>query len=521
MEQRSNERRILHVVSDFRSREWDNPRELRALLSDVERLGTDIHFVWSARGQQPNLAITGLQPAPETRASGVPLFMTVQVTNYGAEPQEKIPLRMRTFAYDAAAIQSGGAARPIAADDDLPLMQIDRINPYETVTQRVQVYFAEAGKHVVQAMLPEDAVPADNLRWCVVDFPEAETVLVIDGDPKQRNAFYMQAIFEPGQRRERAFGPRSAIRPTSATSRRTRCGNTAPSTCATWNGSMIERWRTSSRTCAAAVDWPSSWVLRSTPGTTASGLPRNAAGLFPVPLDHDDLLDDDPVNDTPDLEVLALDHPLFRELVQGQNPIIRMIRVERFLPRRTGLESGTGQRRPRPGAAPQPGAAGGGKDLGEGRVIAFLTTYAPTGTISPWGPMPARPPLASPTWASATDHDRVLRRRPDERFLQKDKYQHNVRVFLPGPTPPPPSSSTDPPKNRPPTRAISSLPCGETKRPQRRVRNVAQSSRRIDRSGPVRRQRRRPRRRLGSNATRSTAPRTRSRFRPAALRGSL
>ncbi|MBM4094627.1 MAG: hypothetical protein FJ276_35255, partial [Planctomycetes bacterium] len=331
MEQRSNERRVLHVVSDFRSREWDNPRELRALLSDVERLGTEIHFVWSARGQQPNLAITGLQPAPETRASGVPLFMTVQVTNYGAEPQEKIPLRMRTFAYDAAAIQSGGAARPIAAADDLPLMQIDRINPYETVTQRVQVYFAEAGKHVVQAMLPEDAVPADNLRWCVVDFPEAEAVLVIDGDPKQRNAFYMQAIFEPGQRAR--TGVRPAVRDPSYL--RDVAADALREFSAIYLCDVERLDDQALANLESYVRGGGGLAVFVGPqvntGYYSQQFARNAAGLFPVPLDHDDLLDDDPVSDTPDLEVLALDHPLFRELVQGQNPIIRMIRVERFL----------------------------------------------------------------------------------------------------------------------------------------------------------------------------------------------
>ena len=48
---------------------------------------------------------------------------------------------------------------------------------------------------------------ADNRRWCVIDFPEEETVLVIDGDPAQRNAFYIQAIFQPGQR------ARTGVRP--------------------------------------------------------------------------------------------------------------------------------------------------------------------------------------------------------------------------------------------------------------------------------------------------------------------
>ena len=56
-----------------------------------------------------------------------------------------------------------------------------------------------------------------------------------------------------------------------------------------------------------------------------------ARGLFPLPLDRDDLLMSDPLDDTPDVEVASPDHPVFRELVQGQNPIVRMIQVERFL----------------------------------------------------------------------------------------------------------------------------------------------------------------------------------------------
>jgi len=45
---------------------------------------------------------------------------------------------------------------------------IDSIAPGETVTQRVQVFFADAGQHVIEANLPEDAVRGDNRRWCVV-----------------------------------------------------------------------------------------------------------------------------------------------------------------------------------------------------------------------------------------------------------------------------------------------------------------------------------------------------------------
>ena len=57
------------------------------------------------------------------------------------------------------------------------MLQIDKIEPGETVVERVQVFFPEPGKHVVEAILPEDTVAADNRRWCVVEFPDHESVL--------------------------------------------------------------------------------------------------------------------------------------------------------------------------------------------------------------------------------------------------------------------------------------------------------------------------------------------------------
>ena len=43
---------------------------------------------------------------------------------------------------------------------------------------------------------------ADNSRWCVVDIPDGESVLVIDGDPQsdQGNSYYLTSAFQPGPR---------------------------------------------------------------------------------------------------------------------------------------------------------------------------------------------------------------------------------------------------------------------------------------------------------------------------------
>jgi hypothetical protein len=94
-------------------------------------------------------------------------------------------------------------------------------------------------------------------------------------------------------------------------------------------------------------------------------------------LSRDDLLLAEDLDRVPDVEIEATDHPVFQELVQGQNPLVRTIHVERYLrSESSGPSDATAdvrvlaQLRNRAPLAVE-------KTLGQGRVIAFLTTYAP------------------------------------------------------------------------------------------------------------------------------------------------
>ncbi|MFO7906750.1 MAG: hypothetical protein R6U98_29105, partial [Pirellulaceae bacterium] len=105
---------------------------------------------------------------------------------------------------------------------------------------------------------------------------------------------------------------------------------------------------------------------------------REGEGLFPVPLERDGLLEADPVLETaPDIVVEAKDHAVFRELVQGQNPIVRMMHVQRYLrppsdwtPAPNSSTRVLARLRSRAPLAVE-------KTFGDGRVMAMLTTYAP------------------------------------------------------------------------------------------------------------------------------------------------
>ncbi len=158
-----------------------------------------------------------------------------------------------------------------------------------------------------------------------------------------------------------------------ATRRRKLLDATAPSTCSTSTGWTIAPW-TNLETYVAA-GWRAGVLCRAagrTSTSTTSSSIGTATGLFPLPLERDDLLDSDPIwTSAPTSSSNEPDHPVFRELVQGQNPIIRMMHVERYLRPPLRLVARPGERRA--GAGPTCATARrwpSKRRFGKGRVIA-------------------------------------------------------------------------------------------------------------------------------------------------------
>ena len=118
----------------------------------------------------------------------------MQVKNFAPTPAEQVLVKVRSTFHPASL--DGSESAPQVAD--LPDVLIERIAPGEAISRQLQVYFPTAGRHVVQARLPADAVTADNQRWCVVDLPLGEPVTIVDGDPEGRAAYYLESIFQPG-----------------------------------------------------------------------------------------------------------------------------------------------------------------------------------------------------------------------------------------------------------------------------------------------------------------------------------
>ena len=256
--------------------------------------------------------------------------------------------------------------------DELPTVLIDRIAPGETTARRVQVRFPSAGQHTVQAELSDDAVSVDNRRWLVVDLPADVPVLMVDGDAQQRNAYFLSSIFQPGTR------AKTGIRPTVQPP-------------AFLRDAPLETLRTFrsiylmdlDRLDDHAVNILGQYVrdgggvaIFAGPQADLSFYTRwyaDAAGLFPVPLERVDVVTH--LDDAPDLTVS--DHPLFRVLLGQRNPFIRDVRIDQYqrVPGDWSPPEGSTIRVLAELRVRQPLVAE--RRVGEGRVVAFMTTLSP------------------------------------------------------------------------------------------------------------------------------------------------
>ena len=143
--------------------------------------GAQLHLVDCVDTRHDNLAIAALRPGPGTRAAGVPLLVEVAVQNFGTDAG---PAGLR--------VAGGRRPRPAGAGH--------RRDSCRASASRgaFPVLFATAGEHEITARLQNDAVAADNSRSLVVDVPKAVDVLVIDGDARAGDAFFLSTALAPG-----------------------------------------------------------------------------------------------------------------------------------------------------------------------------------------------------------------------------------------------------------------------------------------------------------------------------------
>ncbi|MFH1920933.1 MAG: BatA domain-containing protein [Planctomycetota bacterium] len=350
------DRPIVYLISDFRAREWDDPVDLKNHLARLNQAGASLHLINAVDARRANLAIADLSPVAGTRAAGVPLFMEVTVTNFGAAPVKDIPVL----------IQADGLPRPA--------LKISGIPPGESVKERFQVHFPTAGQHVITTHLEPDAVTADNFRFSAVDFPDDVPVLLIDGDAEATDARYLSAALAPG-------GPiPTGVSPRIEGPRYLRL-NPLDGFGAIYLLN-IDRLDPSAIAALEAYVRSGGGVgiflgEQCRAGFINEKLYREGNGLFPAPLAGQTELLVDRLEKAPDLEVVG-DHPIFRIFAGKRNSFLATVIVSRYFSVPEGWEPGPDSTtrviaRLRNGA---PLAVE--RNFGDGRVVAFLTTAAPT-----------------------------------------------------------------------------------------------------------------------------------------------
>ncbi len=166
--------RQLHVVSDFRERDWKDQRALAAAVEDLTKSGVSVNLVKTVPQTHANLAVSRLSGATQVAAAGVPLRLTIGVTNFS----------------DAAVKD----VRVVLSDDGnrVPTsVLLESIEPRTEVLHEVDLKLATAGKHQLSASVEADPLLEDNTRHLAVDVSAAIPVLLIDGDPAGEQASYL------------------------------------------------------------------------------------------------------------------------------------------------------------------------------------------------------------------------------------------------------------------------------------------------------------------------------------------
>ncbi len=353
------ERRIIYLVSDFRTRQWDKPTALKKRLAQLNAAGAELRLIDCVRAARPNLAIASLEPFEGIRAAKVEWFMEVGVQNFGPATVKDVSV-LRS--------EDGGAARGGVTIAEIP--------PGEVVKETFRVNFLTAGQHSITARLDRDAVEADNSRYAVVDLPAEVPVLLVDGDPAAADAGFLDVILSPGGQVITGLKPEIEMPAFLATKPLARF----QSICLC-NVDRLERSAVAALEQYVRDGGGVAFFLgpRSDDRFINEALYRQGKGLFPLPLAGPAELLPDRLEKTPDLDVDAA-HPVFRVLAKDRNSYLGTVLVERYFAADAGwrLPTGAGARTRVLARLSNAAPLVVERSFGKGRVVAFLTTAAPT-----------------------------------------------------------------------------------------------------------------------------------------------
>lgn len=365
------ETRIVYLLSDFRQRDWRDSAEAIELSQKLKQVGCEIQFVQCGKTVEPNVSIVNLVPDGGARAAGVPIFVNVTIRNQGTTAATRVQCKARIWQSPVP----GTGESPEPTIEDLPTVVIDSLAPGESVTRRLQTFFQLPGKHVVEVTLGDDAVAADNRRWCVLDCPAGQRVLIVDGSDNQIHAYHLAAAFKPLERSN--TGIIAEIRRPEGVQDIT--ANDLRAFTAVY---LLDVPRFESPLVKALTEYATGGggvLFAFGPNTQVShvnsALYLEGNGLLPAPIDSPVALPAGTENDGPDL--IAEDHPVFSFFRGDRNSFLTGVIFEKYFPLQRGWTPS-----PEHPLVVAASLRGGHplmleKPVGEGRTLTLLTTVGP------------------------------------------------------------------------------------------------------------------------------------------------
>ncbi len=407
--------RHLHVISDFRERDWQDQKAIASAIEGLTATGVTVNLVRAVPETHSNLGVTELTGDTQVAAVDVPLRMRLSVRNFGFQ----LATDVRLSIFDN--------------NEKLPASVVfEKIEPQTEVTHDFEVRLTTPTAHKLRVSLDADSLAEDNVRSLAIDVPKTIPVLIVDGDPAGEDGSYIADAIAADPK---ATGYGAIVENIEYLRRRPLDGFSCiyllnvPELPAD-SIDALERYVAG----GGGLAWFVGDSIR--PAHYNDALYRNGTGLFPVPLDMAPReLIVDPTN--PGSDLLASGHPLFRIFAGEDNALIKLVRIFQFFPvardwvrddqlRKDRVHTIASIRSRDPIILERP--------FGKGRVIACLTTAQPDWNNWATDNSFVVVQLELVKYLARTDHNPERRTvgEPISVTLDPAEYTESVEILTPG-----------------------------------------------------------------------------------------
>ena len=203
MGEHRDERKMLHVVSDFRAKDWSGAKAeaLREAMARFKATKVDVHFLDAAYPVRSatqktavyhdNLAVVDFQPETRVAARFMPVEFSVGVANYSNSERKNVRVNVRV----KGQVREEGS------------FTIPSVPPATVTFGTFLVAFDQLGNNPVSVDLEsqDDGLALDNVRYAAVDVREKVPLLLVEGDPKTKgtqdgDGYFLNSLFSESTR---------------------------------------------------------------------------------------------------------------------------------------------------------------------------------------------------------------------------------------------------------------------------------------------------------------------------------